>query len=195
MPRRAVSGFSLVELLVVIAIIGVLVGLLLPAVQATREAGRRTACANNLRQLGIALHHVHDHAGMFPAGWSGAASPAAASEYDQPGWGWGARLLPQIEAGPLHDRIDFRMPLFDQLGSDPHRAVRETVLPTFVCPSDPPGPTELNRVFDVGQEDGLVEDEHDHAEEPGAHAPHPVDGGDLATLCRAADSSAFRHQL
>lgn len=176
------SAFTLVELLVVVAIIGVLVGLLLPAVQAARESGRRTACANNLRQLGLALHHFHDHAGAFPSGWSGAASTAAGDEHDQPGWGWGSRLLPQLEAGPIHDRINFKVPLFDPEGSDPQRSVRETIIATFVCPSDLPGPTESRGVFDVGQEDGHSEDGHDHA-------PHPVDGGELATLCRAAKAN------
>ena len=183
MVRRPKSAFTLVELLVVIAIIGVLTGLLLPAVQAAREAGRRTACMNNLRQLGIALHHFHDHAGAFPAGWSGARSDDAGDEFDQPGWGWGVRLLPQVEAGSVHDRVDFKKPVFDPQDSDLHRSVRETIISVFACPSDLPGPTESGGVFDVGQEDGHAEDGHDHDDE---HAPHPVDGADLATVCRAA---------
>lgn len=187
MDVRRRPGFSLVELLVVIAIIGLLVGLLLPAVQAAREAGRRTACMNNMRQLGIALHHFHDHAGAFPAGWAGGPSAAAEPEYDQPGWGWAARLLPQIEAGALHDRIDFQRPVFDAHGDDVHRQVRETVLAAFRCSSDLAGPTEKQGLFEVGHEDG--HDEHAEADDAGHHAGHPVDGGELSGLCWAAKSN------
>jgi prepilin-type N-terminal cleavage/methylation domain-containing protein/prepilin-type processing-associated H-X9-DG protein len=96
--RRA--GFSLVELLVVIAIIGVLVGLLLPAVQSAREAARRSQCASNLRQLGLALHNHVDARRQFPAGYlADTSSPARDPDtFDAaPGTGWGLAIAPFIE--------------------------------------------------------------------------------------------------
>lgn len=187
MTRRHNNGFTLVELLVVIAIVGTLVGLLLPAVQSARESARRTSCSNNIRQLGLALHHIHDHASRFPAGWT------AGSADEQPGWGWASHLLPQLEAGNLHDRIDFRKPLFLATAADIHREIRETVIPTFSCPSDVRGPTETAGIFDIGADDGLDEhdehpgeEEHSGDEEHAHHGFHPVDGGDLAALCRVA---------
>src|SRR4029079_8754703 len=88
-------GFTLVELLVVIAIIGVLVALLLPAVQAAREPARRSQCPNNLKQMGIALHNYHDTFLVFPFGWSGR------------GAGWATMILPQIEQKNLWDTLGF----------------------------------------------------------------------------------------
>jgi prepilin-type N-terminal cleavage/methylation domain-containing protein len=93
-PER--SGFTLVELLVVIAIIGVLVALLLPAVQAAREAARRSDCGNKLRQLGIALHNFHDVNLSFP--------PASVDD-DTNCIGWGVAILPYIEQKPLYDKV------------------------------------------------------------------------------------------
>jgi prepilin-type N-terminal cleavage/methylation domain-containing protein/prepilin-type processing-associated H-X9-DG protein len=97
-------GFTLVELLVVIAIIGVLIGLLLPAVQKTREAANRTKCQNNLKQLGIASHMHHDTFSWFPEAGrtygSRRVEPANPPGYG--GWGWMWDLLPYIEQGDLY---------------------------------------------------------------------------------------------
>lgn len=134
--RRA---FTLVELLVVIAIIGILVALLLPAVQAAREAARKTSCYNNMKQVGMALHMYHDTHKQLPAGWI-AQLPGTQQSYwfGEPGWGWCARILPFMEQENLQDNlIDFESPI-----SAPTNAqARLTAVPTFRCPSDIGGPT------------------------------------------------------
>ena len=99
---RPLHGFTLIELLVVIAIIGVLVGLLLPAVQTAREAARRISCSNNLKQLGLGLHNFHDIHRHFPPG-------GAPGEYTQGSdWGmsWMYFILPNIEQGNVFDELD-----------------------------------------------------------------------------------------
>lgn len=95
-------GFTLVELLVVIAIIGVLVSLLLPAVQAAREAARRAQCSSNLRQIALAVHHYESTLGAYPASFGRGAGTSVAS-----GWSAQARILPFMEQNPLHNRVDF----------------------------------------------------------------------------------------
>jgi prepilin-type N-terminal cleavage/methylation domain-containing protein len=132
-------GFTLVELLVVIAIIGALVGLLLPAVQAARESARKTACSNNLHQIGIALNaHVASHK-AFPPGY--VSSVLANHEDGGPGWAWGAKLLPEMEQGNLYKELDFSAPL-DGVAATRWRM---TSVPSFICPSD----TEFMPVIDI----------------------------------------------
>jgi prepilin-type N-terminal cleavage/methylation domain-containing protein len=117
-------GFTLVELLVVIAIIGTLVGLLLPAVQAAREAARRSHCTNNLRQIGLALTTYHDAKGALPAG-----SPDCCTV---PGSLWTTSTFPFIEQQAAYDRLDLTEPF-----NDPGRnkeAVKH-IVQTFICPS------------------------------------------------------------
>lgn len=124
------GGFTLVELLVVIAIIGILVGLLLPAVQRARESANRMSCTNNLKQIGLALQSYHDIHKSFPPGY---ISNADSSGNDLgPGWGWAALLLPQMEQGNLNSSIRFDLPI-----EAPQNATqRTTSLTLFLCPSD-----------------------------------------------------------
>ncbi len=134
--RPAARGFTLVELLVVIAIIGTLVGLLLPAVQQARESARRSTCANNLKQLGLAMQNHHDARQKFPSlyFYQGSASGAG-------NWAWGAYLLPHIEEGSLFTTLDvFNRPLRDSPETsasayNANRSASDTWLSAFFCPS------------------------------------------------------------
>lgn len=131
-------GFTLVELLVVIAIIGVLVGLLLPAVQSAREAARRMSCSNNMKQIGLALHNYHDTFGEFPAAMVG-------ESFSVPGWqrqpSWFVRIMPFIEAGALVEGVPNVGTSFDGMNATwaaPNlhwRQMNEGRVPAFWCPS------------------------------------------------------------
>jgi len=133
-------GFTLVELLVVIAIIGVLVALLLPAVQAAREAARRNQCMNNLKQIGLALHGLHDAQGKLPY----ASNPGnGGGDIIRRALTWRYDILPYIEQAPLYDRMAHpRDDLAYWLSIPPTEAndFHLTVIPTYVCPSETEGP-------------------------------------------------------
>lgn len=122
------KGFTLVELLVVIAIIGILIALLLPAVQAAREAARRSQCSNNLKQLGLALHNYADvHQKFPPAGWSVRNQLS-----------WVTMVLPFMEQSALGDQIDFKAPNYTGGAGTPannNRGIAVKPLKTILCPS------------------------------------------------------------
>jgi len=120
------GGFTLVELLVVIAIIGVLVALLLPAVQMAREAARRMNCQNNVRQLGLALHSFHDAYGGFPPGRVNATATSCS---------WPPFVLPYIEQKNLFERYRFDLRWDDANTND--NGVIQTTIKIFICPSCP----------------------------------------------------------
>jgi prepilin-type N-terminal cleavage/methylation domain-containing protein/prepilin-type processing-associated H-X9-DG protein len=169
-PRRK-HGFTLIELLVVIAIIGVLIALLLPAVQKVREAANRTQCANNLHQIGIALHNYQEVNGMFPTGGEGTIlldTGGAQSWFDTHST-W-TMLLPYLEQEDAYKLFDLSLPY--NVGSRPkNRLAAKTEIKTLLCPSYPdrqPDP------FGYGQSDYM----------PTVYTDiHPVDGfRDPATL-------------
>lgn len=127
MSRTSRRAFTLIELLVVIAIIAVLVGMLLAAVQKARESANRARCANNLKQIGLALHNYHDVTGAFPAG-----SVSKSGEIDNYYGVWSVFLLPYIEQENLHDTYKY-----DQLNwAAANAAVRTASVNVYSCPSD-----------------------------------------------------------
>ena len=141
LPRRP-CGFTLVELLVVIAIIGILVALLLPAVNAARASARRIQCTNHQKQIGLGLHNYHSAHEVFPPGQMNRIS-AAAPPYD---WGlricWMPMMLPFVEEGALADRYQGHIEAgHDALyGNGTGWIDRRTVIPWLMCPDDPLGP-------------------------------------------------------
>jgi prepilin-type N-terminal cleavage/methylation domain-containing protein len=133
-PRSA--GFTLVELLVVITIIGILIALLLPAVQAAREAARRMQCSNNLKQIGMAVHLYHDAFDRFPPGYGiEYAKGSGAGTAKDVEWGWMARLFPYIEQASAAALIDWtKSPTYNYTAAEAPVLIAQ--YPAFQCPSD-----------------------------------------------------------
>jgi prepilin-type N-terminal cleavage/methylation domain-containing protein len=141
--RQQRRGFTLIELLVVIAIIGVLVSLLLPAIQQAREAARRTQCKNNLKQIGLSLHNYHDSYSRFPPSYC--VVPGVTTTVGGQ-WSFRARILPFLDQANLQGLINWDLAYFAQIN------VATTRVPTFLCPS------EINDIMRVNTSTGIPRD-------------------------------------
>jgi prepilin-type N-terminal cleavage/methylation domain-containing protein len=138
-PRPARLAFTLIELLVVMIIMGLLMALLLPAVQKAREAARRTSCANNLKQLGLALANFEARTRHYPASWK-SVPPNSVGEIH--GWSAQAVLLPFLEQGSLYSRLDFALSYEQAKATDAEAADGKAVrlsslrIPSYLCPAE-----------------------------------------------------------
>jgi len=131
-------AFTLIELLVVIAIIAVLVAMLLPAVQQAREAARQTQCKNHLKQIGVALHSYHEVFGAFPIGARAGQGTTDSSRWST-GVNWRASILPQLDQGPLFNRLNFDSGSFSGYSANPasggNQALVGLAITPYLCPS------------------------------------------------------------
>lgn len=160
--QRGVKGFTLIELLVVIAIIAILVALLLPAVQQAREAARRTACKNKLKQLGLALHNYHDTHSVFPPGGIARGAANCTSGADDNGFSWTVMILPFMEESARYDNFNPDLPVRSYrthaVGSVAAIAHNDTewARPNdqYRCPSDPGARSGINGINYLGVQGG-----------------------------------------
>ncbi len=140
-PRIGRRGFTLVELLVVIAIIGILIGMLLPAVQSVRAAARRTVCTNSLRQMALAGLNYESAIGTLPAGHQHNRGEAQGDPNSR-GWGWRTEILDYVEQASLRAQFVLDARIIDA----PNSMLVETILPFFLCPDDPELNSDLQNV-------------------------------------------------
>jgi prepilin-type N-terminal cleavage/methylation domain-containing protein/prepilin-type processing-associated H-X9-DG protein len=159
-------GFTLVELLVVIAIIGILIALLLPAVQAAREAARRTQCLNNLKQLGLAAHNYHSAKKSFPLGMemNGAVAPNPSLSTTKATFF--VRLLPYCENTVLYSQWDFNNPA-NNVTNDASTSRAATQIPNFLCPTD----QFKENPFRLFGSPAAFPSQNDHGGAPGFYSP------------------------
>jgi prepilin-type N-terminal cleavage/methylation domain-containing protein len=178
--RKWRTGFTLVELLVVIAIIGILIALLLPAVQAAREAARRSQCTNNLKQLALAMHNYHDAFKSLPSGWLRSPDTAAGNNMNQ--WGWTALILPFVEQQPLHDQIKPGPNQLEVLAAallnGTSLGVLSQPIDVFRCPSD------------VGPNENSSRDQYPYSAGPGTGRPATSNYVAAADSWRNTDNAA-----
>ena len=193
-PTR--GGFTLVELLVVIAIIGILIALLLPAVQAAREAARRTQCTNNLKQIGLSFLTHHDTHGHLPTGgwgWFWVGDPDRGYDKRQPG-GWMYNILPYMENSTLHD---LGAGLAPAAKSAALATMTSTPVPQYNCPTRRSPTVYPNTVFGGGNaynaDDVPVHARNDYAVSSGDRYCHGMDRGP-ATLALGDDPNYMWNQ-
>lgn len=202
-------GFTLVELLVVIAIIGVLVGLLLPAVQSARETARRMSCAVKLKQIGLAIHNYESTYARLPAGYQSfdrydQISSLPAEDFDATtwdaaaGWAWSAAILPFLEQQAVYEACDFAAPLWEPRFA----AARELTLASFLCPSATGGDDAFTLVDQSGVplakrggpvRLGRTHYVASHGQEECWGACSGPDGGQQGETSRIADGPFFRN--
>ncbi len=203
MPRNCQrrKGFTLIELLVVIAIIAVLIALLVPAVQKVREAAARVQCANNLKQIGLALHNYHDVNKAFPQAYKSlpTADPTAPPGTGTFGAGAFVLILPYLEQGNVYRGIDVTRAALSSVNMPPNNATYSTAIPTYLCPSATGQPTvvysaELANSFNnfgitVRPASGLIFGRTDYAPDAGMMADLPgisINAG-ASIICQPPD--------